>query len=86
MHYIGTEPLEQLAHSGSTYLLTTTYPERDNDKDIATGAWRPLNLEAAPFSLPKPLTTIRSRRALRVRLKDTQKSYTGYKAVSVCRR
>ncbi len=50
--------LKQIAKSGSTYLLTTTYPGRVNERDIATGQWRALNLEAAPFSLPKPLTTI----------------------------
>src|SRR5437867_6027265 len=34
---------------------------------------------------PKPLTTIRSRRALRVRLKGTQKSYTaGCKVSGIC--
>ncbi len=45
--------LEQIKNSGSTYLLTTTYPEKKN-KDIVTGGWRPLNLNSAPFLLPKP--------------------------------
>lgn len=53
------QALRQIKHSGSTYLLTTTFPPpRSNDKDIKTGEWRALNLEAAPFHLPKPLLTI----------------------------
>jgi hypothetical protein len=48
------QALRQIKRSGSTYLLTTTYPTRSNDKDIRTGEWRPLNLQAAPFGLPAP--------------------------------
>ena len=48
------QALRQIKQSGSTYLLTTTHPARANEKDIRTGEWRPLNLEAAPFHLPKP--------------------------------
>ncbi len=50
--------LRQIQGSGSTYLLTTTYPGRANDGDIRTGEWRPLNLEGAPFLLPKPRLTL----------------------------
>jgi hypothetical protein len=51
--------LRQTKNSGSTYLLTTSFPfPRQNDKDIQTGDWRALNLEAAPFNLPKPLLAI----------------------------
>ncbi len=53
------QALRQIKRSGSTYLLTTTFPPpRANDKDIQTGEWRALNLEVAPFHLPKPLLTI----------------------------
>jgi hypothetical protein len=52
------QALRRIKESGSTYLLTTTYPTRANDKDIATGEWRALNLEAAPFCLPRPLCAI----------------------------
>lgn len=43
--------------SGSTYLLTTTYPGRQNS-DIATGEWRPINLRAKPFCFPPPLVLV----------------------------
>ena len=44
--------LKNLQQSGSKYLLTTTYPDEKENINIVTGGWRPLNLEAAPFSLP----------------------------------
>ncbi len=50
--------LRNIQRSGSTYLLTTTWPEQANDREIRTGEWRPLNLESSPFSLPKPRLTI----------------------------
>jgi hypothetical protein len=50
--------LANLRASGSRYLLTTTFPQRSGNKDIATGQWRPLNLQAPPFSLPAPLQLI----------------------------
>jgi hypothetical protein len=46
--------LKNIVNSGSTYLLTTTFPERTANWDIPTGEWRVLNLEAAPFSFPRP--------------------------------
>lgn len=46
--------LENVCRSGSTYFLTTTFTGRAQNKDIATGQWRPLNLEAPPLSLPAP--------------------------------
>lgn len=47
--------LRNIVSSGSTYLLTTTFPEREANDDIRTGSWRPLNLERAPFHMPAPL-------------------------------
>lgn len=44
--------------SGSTYLLTTTFVSRTSNADIATGNWRPLNLQKAPFNFPAPLILI----------------------------
>lgn len=41
--------------SGATYLMTTTFTARGENADIVDGDWRPLNLEAPPFSLPRPL-------------------------------
>lgn len=48
-----------LKRSGSTYLLTTTFTDRDHNMEIPTsGDWRPLNLQLAPISFPKPLRLI----------------------------
>ena len=44
--------------SQSEYFLTTTFTGRTKNRDIVTGAWRPLNLEVAPFTLPQPLKVI----------------------------
>jgi hypothetical protein len=50
--------LSNIVRSGSAYLLATTYPQRDENPDIRTGDWRPLNLQREPFSLPQPLELI----------------------------
>ncbi len=50
--------IENLKKSKIKYLLTTTFPERAENQDIATGDWRTLNLEIAPFYFPKPLKVI----------------------------
>ncbi len=50
--------LKNLVRSGSTYLLTTTFPDHSVNIDIITGRWRPLNLEIAPFNFPKPIIVI----------------------------
>lgn len=47
--------LDNVCKSQSVYFLTTTFPDRKDNYDIATGQWRTLNLELAPFMLPKPL-------------------------------
>ena len=47
--------LQNVIASGSTFLLTTTFVNRDANSDCKTGEWRVLNLEKAPFSLPPPL-------------------------------
>ncbi len=52
------ETFNNLRSSGSTYLLTTTLNKRENNKNIVTGEWRPLNLQKPPFSLPAPLVFI----------------------------
>jgi hypothetical protein len=46
--------LLNLKQSKITYLLTTTFSDRIENKDIVTGDWRTLNLEIAPFNFPKP--------------------------------
>ena len=51
--------LEHIKRSGPTYLLTTTFPSRDRNTDIAfPGQWRPLNLQIAPYGFPAPLRLI----------------------------
>ena len=46
--------LHNFTGSNSTFLLTTTFPERSENCDIAPGKWRPINLETKPFCLPQP--------------------------------
>jgi len=50
--------LRAMKESGSTYLLTTTFTAHRRNKNIATGEWRPLNLDLEPFHFPAPLQTI----------------------------
>ena len=49
--------LAGIRQSGSRYLLATTFPGRTN-RDIPTGRWRPLDLQATPFHFPPPLRLI----------------------------
>lgn len=50
--------LKNMQSSGSHYLLTTTFVDRNQNIDIPTGSWRPLNLQVDPFNFPVPLYTI----------------------------
>ena len=50
--------LHNICQSGSIYLLTTTFTSCHSNRDIATGQWRPLNLQNAPFHFPPPLRVI----------------------------
>ena len=52
-----TRAIGHIKISKSKFLLTTTFTNRFNE-DIITGHWRPINLEAPPFSFPKPLLLI----------------------------
>jgi len=45
--------VSNIRSSGITYLLTTTFVRRTENRDIPTGAWRPINLEEAPFNFPR---------------------------------
>lgn len=47
--------LRNICASGAKFLFTTTFPARSVNIDIPAGAWRPLNLQAAPFLLPTPM-------------------------------
>lgn len=50
--------LNNLCNSQSKYLLTTTFTRRNRNQDIETGDWHVLNLEIAPFALPRPIKLI----------------------------
>jgi hypothetical protein len=50
--------LQNVRNSGSEYFLATTNPNFVSNRDIVTGEWRKLNLQIAPFALPKPLLII----------------------------
>lgn len=40
--------------SGATWLITTSFKERNKNRDIMTGKWRPLDMNATPFNWPEP--------------------------------
>ena len=46
--------VDNIKATGSKYLLTTTFTNHEN-RNIVSGNWRPVNLEAKPFLFPKPL-------------------------------
>jgi len=47
-----------IKQSGSRYLLTTTFTDRAVNRNIPTGRWRAIDLEAPPFEWPPPEMTI----------------------------
>lgn len=53
-----TQAIRNIKHSGSTYLLATTFIQRERNEDIPTGSWRPINLQAPPFNFPTPVQLI----------------------------
>ena len=50
--------LMNIKRSGSRYLLTTTFTERNSNRDIRTGQWRPLNMVKPPLNFPSPIMLI----------------------------
>jgi hypothetical protein len=48
--------LTNMKKSNSRYVLTSTYTSRNENPDISTGSFRPLNLQIAPFRFPNPIT------------------------------
>jgi SAM-dependent methyltransferase len=50
-----TAVIKTVKSSGSKYLLTTHYLNREANHDIATGLWRTLNLQRKPFNFPDPI-------------------------------
>ncbi len=47
--------LRNFSSSGSKYLLTTTFPDKQSNSDIETGDWRTLNFGLPPFNFPAPV-------------------------------
>lgn len=58
------QAFRNILRSRSTYLLATHFPQSTRNGNIVTGAWRPINLEAAPFKLPPPLHKIEEPKSL----------------------
>lgn len=52
--------LDRIKASGARYLMATSYASEQN-RDIPTGDWRPLDLTRAPFDLPRPMLQIDER-------------------------
>lgn len=50
--------LANVARSGGTWLLTTTFPDTPANEDIVTGEWRSIDLTKPPFNLPAPVRLI----------------------------
>jgi hypothetical protein len=50
--------LRNVARSQIRWLLTTTFPDEEQNIDISTGDWRPIDLTKPPFDLPRPAELI----------------------------
>ena len=50
--------LENFRRSGATWLLTTTFTEPRDNRDIELGDWRPINLERPPYRFPPAVDLI----------------------------
>lgn len=51
------ETLQNIKKSKFGFLLTTTFPNEKN-RDIVTGAWRPIDLQSFPFYFPTPILVL----------------------------
>jgi len=51
--------LRNFKHSGAKYLLTTFHSGTQENINIPTGGWRPLNLMLEPFNFPLPQLVIK---------------------------
>lgn len=50
--------LVNFARTGAEFLITTTFPDEANNRDIDSGGWRPLNLELPPFAFGPPVARL----------------------------
>ena len=53
------QALNNIKRSKSTYLLTTTFPQHQENVDTVSPYWRALNFELRPFNFPSPLCAIK---------------------------
>jgi len=53
--------LANYRRTGAKYLLATTFTGDRKNVEIASGEWRPLNMERPPFSFPAPLDLVDER-------------------------
>jgi hypothetical protein len=53
--------IHNFRRSGSRYLLATTFVGRLQNRDVATGGWRVLNMQQGPFWFPTPLALVDER-------------------------
>lgn len=59
-HLSNDQVVAALAQAGraAPLILTTTYPQTGRNVNIAAGGFRPINLQAPPFNLPKPIEVL----------------------------
>jgi 2-polyprenyl-3-methyl-5-hydroxy-6-metoxy-1,4-benzoquinol methylase len=50
--------VQNFRHCGAAFLITTTFPEWQHNRDCEDGDWRALNFERAPFSWGAPVELI----------------------------
>jgi hypothetical protein len=50
--------IRNFKRSGSTWLLTTTFEDRQDNQDLIGLTWRTLNLRKPPFNFPEPARLI----------------------------
>lgn len=53
--------VDNFRRTGATYLVATTFVGDRGNEDIATGGWRPLNMQRPPFHFPAPIALIDER-------------------------
>lgn len=53
-----TEALKNFKQCKIKYLLTTNFPDTENNEDIITGQFRKVNLTKAPFNFFEPMTSL----------------------------
>lgn len=47
--------VQNIRYSKAKYLMVTTFPSREENINIITGQWRPLNMQLEPFMFPDPV-------------------------------